>query len=225
MRVCPLLVVTFKERAWPFRYELLCQFWPQFLDMACQLVLEPFIETLTTSPAPPTLVISTRLKYECPLIVNLTPPVFLHGTLHTYNFTVRSRIRTRLIYAHIFWVYTEMGQSGPSILNRDYSSFVLSNVLKDRLRKIKVMLRRVAPASSIIRQGIIWWAKISSSDKNWTRQAPLVVIYTFDLKAGSTAQPAVEKSSTQCSSICSIPLTVKIPIPTSPTCKKGPWPN
>ncbi|KAL6990522.1 hypothetical protein U1Q18_042258, partial [Sarracenia purpurea var. burkii] len=63
--------------------ELLCQFWPQFLDIDCQRVLDPLMNTACTSPAPPTLVTRTRLKYECPLIVNLMPPLLLQGTLQT----------------------------------------------------------------------------------------------------------------------------------------------
>lgn len=61
---------------------MLCQFWPQFRDMACHVLLpEPLMDTDTTSPAPATLVMRTRLKYEWPLIVNLIPPLFLQETL------------------------------------------------------------------------------------------------------------------------------------------------
>lgn len=81
MRVLPSLVVTWKDRAWPLRLELLCQFWPQFLDIACHPVFDPLIETEWTSPAPATFVTRTRLKYECPLIVNLIPPFLWQGTL------------------------------------------------------------------------------------------------------------------------------------------------
>lgn len=56
------LPVTLKERAWPTRTELDCQFCPQFLLMGIQLVLVPFTLTLTISPAPATLVIKTKLK-------------------------------------------------------------------------------------------------------------------------------------------------------------------
>ncbi|MFS7999712.1 hypothetical protein Hanom_Chr12g01169671 [Helianthus anomalus] len=49
--------------------------------MGTHPVFEPFIATAVTSPAPPTFVISTKLKYECPFIVNLIPPFFIHGTL------------------------------------------------------------------------------------------------------------------------------------------------
>lgn len=82
VRQRPSLVVTLKERDCPLRLLLLCQFWPQFRDIGCQSVVDPLMETAITSPAPPTLVIRTRLKNEWPLIVNLTPPLFLHGTLN-----------------------------------------------------------------------------------------------------------------------------------------------
>ena len=60
--VRPSLAVTWKESAWPSRNALLCQFCPQFLDMGCHPVREPRMETDRTSPAPATLVTSTRLK-------------------------------------------------------------------------------------------------------------------------------------------------------------------
>lgn len=70
-----------KDRLWPLRTELLCQFWPQFLDMVCHPVREPLMETEWMSPAPATLVTRTRMKYVWPLMVNLIPPFFAHGTL------------------------------------------------------------------------------------------------------------------------------------------------
>ncbi|CAA6658750.1 unnamed protein product [Spirodela intermedia] len=57
----PSLVVTLKERDWPLRKLLLCQFCPQFLVIACQPPLEPLMETAWTSP-------------EWPLMVNLILP-------------------------------------------------------------------------------------------------------------------------------------------------------
>ena len=53
--------------------------------MACHFVLDPLMETLWTSPAPPTLVISTKLKYEWPFMVNLIPPFLMQGTLEKKN--------------------------------------------------------------------------------------------------------------------------------------------
>lgn len=108
----------------------------------------------------------------------------------------------------------------PSVRNRHNSSFVLSNVLEDRLRKVKVVLRRVAPASSIVRQGIVWRAEISGCDHNGARKAPFWVIHTPNFIARTTPQPIVEQSSAQSSSVCSIPLAVEISIPTSTTYKK-----
>ncbi|MFS8013212.1 hypothetical protein Hanom_Chr14g01330141 [Helianthus anomalus] len=53
--------------------------------MGCHPVFDPLIETEWTSPAPPTFVIKTKLKYEWPFIVNLTPPFFTQGTLYIQN--------------------------------------------------------------------------------------------------------------------------------------------
>ncbi|URE23231.1 hypothetical protein MUK42_03227 [Musa troglodytarum] len=75
------LPVTRKERDWPTRTALDCQFWPQLRDMGIHPVREPLTLARMMSPAPATLVISTRLKYLNPLMVNRIPPDFLHGTL------------------------------------------------------------------------------------------------------------------------------------------------
>lgn len=61
---------------------LLCQFTPQFLCMATQLlVLDRLTHAALTSPLPPTLEIITKLKFDWPFKVNCTPPVRLHDTL------------------------------------------------------------------------------------------------------------------------------------------------
>lgn len=88
VRQRPSLVVTLKETDCPLRLPLLCQFWPQFRDIGCQSVVDPLMEIEITSPAPPTLVIRTRLKNEWPLIVNLTPPFLMHGTLLCWTGTI-----------------------------------------------------------------------------------------------------------------------------------------
>lgn len=113
----------------------------------------------------------------------------------------------------------------PSVSNRHNTSSVLSNVLEDRLREVKVVLRRIAPAPSIVRKGIVWWAEIGGCDHNGTRQTPFGVIYTSNLIARTTAQAIVEQSSAQCCSICPIPLTVEVSIPTSTTYRKQKSPN
>ena len=77
----PSEVLTRKERDWPTRIALDCQFCPQFRLRPNQPVLLPLTLTIWTFPAPATLVTSTKLKYFDPLIVNLIPPFFLHGIL------------------------------------------------------------------------------------------------------------------------------------------------
>ena len=75
----------------------------------------------------------------------------------------------------------------PSISNRYNTSPVLSNVLEHRLREIKMLQGRVAPAPSIIGEGRVGWAEIGGSDHNGTWQAPLAVIYTPYLITSPTA--------------------------------------
>ena len=97
----------------------------------------------------------------------------------------------------------------PSVSDRDNPSSVLSNVLEDRLREIKVLLGRITPAS--------WWAEVSGSDDNGAREAPLGIIHTPKLKTGATAEAIVEKSCAQCCSVGPIPLAVQVSISTSST--------
>ncbi len=105
----------------------------------------------------------------------------------------------------------------PSVGNRDNPSSVLGNALEDRLREIKVLERRVTPSSSIVREGIVWWAEIGGSDHNGAWQAPFWVFRAPNLIARSAAQPTVEQSCAQSCCVRSIPLAVQVPIPTSTT--------
>lgn len=75
------LDVTLNDSDWPTKTAFDCQFWPQFRLRLIHSVLLPFTLAFTMSPAPATFVISTKLKYRKPLIVNLIPPCFRHGTL------------------------------------------------------------------------------------------------------------------------------------------------
>ncbi|KAF9674431.1 hypothetical protein SADUNF_Sadunf10G0126500 [Salix dunnii] len=56
-----------------------------------------------------------------------------------------------------------------------------------RLGEIKMVLRRIAPAPCIVRQGIVWRAEVGGSDNNGARQAPFGVTHTPNLIARSTA--------------------------------------
>ena len=79
------LPVTLNDSDCPTSTAFDCQFWPQFLLRLIHPVFDPFTLALTTSPAPATLVIRTRLKYRKPLIVNLIPPCLRHGTLRNFS--------------------------------------------------------------------------------------------------------------------------------------------
>src|SRR4051812_15016400 len=52
-------LVTSNDRGWPRRSALHCQFWPQFLAIGIQPVLDPFTLTAATAPSEATLVIRT----------------------------------------------------------------------------------------------------------------------------------------------------------------------
>jgi hypothetical protein len=106
----------------------------------------------------------------------------------------------------------------PSVRHRHDSSSVLGNVLEDGLRKIEVVLRRVTPTPGIVRKSIVWWAEIGGCNHNGARQAPFGVTLALNLVARSTAQPIVEQSSAQSSSVRPVALAIQVPIPTSSTC-------
>lgn len=78
--------MSLKDSLWFLRSMLLCQFAPQFLFIGSHvLVLDPLIHAAFTLPLPPTFVIITMLKLDCPFKVNRTPPLLLHGTLQKSN--------------------------------------------------------------------------------------------------------------------------------------------
>lgn len=97
---------------------------------------------------------------------------------------------------------------------------VLGNVEEDRLGEVKMVERRVAPAAGSAGKGVIGRTEVGSSDQNGARKAPFGVTHALDLIARPTAQPIVEEGSANSRSVGPVPLTVKIPIPTSPTCSK-----
>jgi len=114
--------------------------------------------------------------------------------------------------------YASLSTTGyPFVSHRHYSSFVLGNVLEDRLREIKVVLGRVAPTPIVVRKSIVWWAEIGGCNHNGARQTPPGVTHTLDLIARPTAQPIVEQGCAQSCSVCPIPLAIQVPIATSST--------
>lgn len=104
----------------------------------------------------------------------------------------------------------------PSILNRDNPSFVLSNFLKNWLRKIKVFQWRITPSSCIIWKCIIWRAEICCSYCDCSWNTP-IHIHTFYLKTSSTRYSMVEKFCAQGCCACTISLAIQIPISTCST--------
>ena len=88
----------------------------------------------------------------------------------------------------------------PSVNYGNNTSSVLGNVLENRLREIKVVIRRVTPAS--------WRAEVSGCDHNGARQAPLWVIDTPELIACTTAQAIVKQCSAQCCCVNTITLAI-----------------
>lgn len=91
-------------------------------------------------------------------------------------------------------------------------------MLKHRLREIKVLLGRVAPAASIIGQGIVWWTEIGGGDHDARPQAPLWVVHALDLKARAAALPVVEQRGAQRRRARPVPLAVQVAIAACATC-------
>ncbi|KAK3013294.1 hypothetical protein RJ639_008202 [Escallonia herrerae] len=107
--------------------------------------------------------------------------------------------------------------STANIGKKDNSSSVLSYVLENRLRKIKVPQGSVTPPSCIVWESTVWRAEISGRDYDRARETPLAVIYALDLKTSTTSQPIVEQSSTKRGCACTVTLAVEISVPTSPS--------
>ncbi|KAK2966905.1 hypothetical protein RJ640_029252 [Escallonia rubra] len=101
------------------------------------------------------------------------------------------------------------------LFNRDNSSSILSYVLENRLRKIKVLQGSVTPPACIVWESTVWRAEISGRDYDRTRETPLAIIHTFDLKTSTTSQTIVEQSSTKRGCACTVTLAVEISVPTS----------
>jgi hypothetical protein len=64
------------------------------------------------------------------------------------------------------WKVLSINKNVLSVEDRYNSSSVLGNSLESRLRHVEMRPRRVAPAAIVIREVIIWWTEISSSDGN-----------------------------------------------------------
>jgi len=86
------------------------------------------------------------------------------------------------------------------------------------LSHVKVLEGRITPATVVIRQGRVRGAEVSGCDGDGPREAPFGIIVTSHLITRTTAQAIVEKGSTKCCSVSTIPLTVQIAIPTSTSC-------
>lgn len=93
-----------------------------------------------------------------------------------------------LIYDIITWLV-------PSEWNRNNSSSVLGYLQESRLSQIKVLERRIAPPTIVIRQARVRRAEVCSRDGYGPREAPLRVIGASHLVARATAQAIVEQSS------------------------------
>lgn len=78
----------------------------------------------------------------------------------------------------------------------------------------------VAPPTIVARQSVVWRTEVGRSHKDgWaTRIAPSGIVCAFDLKASTATEAIVEECCAQRCCVDSIPLAVKIPIPTSTTC-------
>lgn len=89
----PSLVMALKESACPFMLLLPvnCHIDPQLRDMGSHGVLEPLMYICCTSPAPATLVTSTRTNQGFPLMVKRIPPNLMQGTLHMARHTCQCK--------------------------------------------------------------------------------------------------------------------------------------
>lgn len=80
------------------------------------------------------------------------------------------------------------------------------------------MARRVAPSAIVVGEGVVGRAEVGGGDGYGAGQTPLGVVVAPHLVAGAAAQPAVEESSTQRCSACTIPLAIQVAVSTCSTC-------
>lgn len=136
-------------------------------------------------------------------MVNLTPPLLLHGTLHYRKFSntftsdrnENRRIEVRAVYL-------------PPVSDGDNSGSVLGNSQENRLREIKVGVGGLAPPSRR--------AEIGGGDGDYTAEARPVV-HTPYLETGAAAEAIVEESSAECGSVGAIARAVQVSIPAGST--------
>lgn len=84
-----------------------------------------------------------------------------------------------------------------------------------------MLLGRIAPASCIVWESIVWGAEVGGRDCDRARATPFWVIRTPNLETSTTAQAIVEQGCAQSCSIGPISLAVQVSITTSPTCISG----
>jgi len=95
----PSLVVTMNDKVLPTKLAPDCQFWPQLRVIWIHAPVPPRMETAVTSPAPATLVTSTKSNQGFPLMVNRIPPLLMHGTLQRSIHVQRpSNLCTTIVY-------------------------------------------------------------------------------------------------------------------------------
>lgn len=181
-------------------------------------------------------------------MVNLIPPLFLHGTLRsksTIKITASKtrpkpkvnkeqrardyvcRRRVKGLWSCITTLKPNFSDGRkkvsdvddqPAIRDGHNSSPVLSNAEEDGLREIEMLQGRVTPSPSIVWEGAVGRAEVGGSDHDGSPQAVLVVVHAHQLIASSTAEAIVEEGCAQGSCVSPIPLAVQVAVATSTTC-------
>lgn len=68
----------------------------------------------------------------------------------------------------------------------------MGDLLEDGLGEVEMVLGRIAPASGVVGQCIVWWAEVRGSDHDGIWKTPFWVVYALDFKASAAAQSIVE---------------------------------
>lgn len=105
----------------------------------------------------------------------------------------------------------------PPVRDGDDPGPVHRDALVNGLRQVEVLAGRVAPTAGVAWEGGVRRAEVGRGDDDRAGKAAAAVSVASELVAGATTEAVVEEGCTQCCSVCTIPLTVKIPISTSPT--------
>lgn len=106
----------------------------------------------------------------------------------------------------------------PSEGHRHNTSPVLSDLQESRFCHVKMRAGRVAPATIVTWQCVVWRAEVGCGHHDGAGKAPLLVIVALDLVARTATGTVIKERRAERCCVCAVSLAVHIPIATCSTC-------